>query len=127
EGGFLERAFTGCINKALGFALMGKAEAVWLYPAKFRWADIGAWDSLHEIFPRKDGDGNAILADKSLISEDKGNLIISQNNDKLVAVKGLEDFIVIDTQDVLLICPKDEKKFKDFVSGLGMPGYERYK
>ena len=44
-----------------------------------------------------------------------------------MAIKGLEDFIVIDTTDVLLICPKDEKKFKDFVSGLGMPGYENYK
>ena len=47
--------------------------------------------------------------------------------DELVAINGLEDFIVIDTEDVLLICPKDEKKFKDFVSGLGMPGYEKYK
>ena len=106
---------------------MEKAEDVWLYPAKFRWADIGAWDSLHEIFPHKDPDGNAILADKSLISGNRDNLIISQNKGKLVAINGLEDFIVIDTEDVLLICPKDEKKFKDFVSGLGMPGYEKYK
>lgn len=127
EGEFIERAYTDCINKSLDYALMEKAEDVWLYPAGFRWADIGAWDSLHEILPRKDPDGNAVLADKSLISEDKGNLIISENKGKLMAVKGLENFIVIDTPDVLLICPKDEKKFKDFVSGLGMPGYENYK
>lgn len=127
EGEFIERAYTDCINKSLEYALMEKADDVWLYPADFRWADIGAWDSLHEILPHKDETGNAVLADKSMISADKGNLIISENKGKLVAVKGLEDFIVIDTADVLLICPKDEKKFKDFVSGLGMPGYEKYK
>ena len=54
-------------------------------------------------------------------------LVISEDKDKLMAVSGLKDFIVIDTHDALLICPKSDKRVKDFISGLAMPGYEQYK
>ena len=47
--------------------------------------------------------------------------------EKLVAISGLENFIVVDTDDVLLICPKDDKRFKDFISGIAMPEYEKYR
>ena len=46
---------------------------------------------------------------------------------KLVAVKGLEDYMIIDTEDALVICPKDDKKFKDFISGIAMPEFEKYR
>ena len=46
---------------------------------------------------------------------------------KLYAIKGLKDFIVIDTEDALLICPKDDRQYKDFLSGLGMPEYEEFR
>ena len=60
--------------------------------------------------------------------EDTGNLmVVTPGKKKLVAVSGLKDFIVIDTDDVLLICPKDDKRFKDFISGIAMPEYEKYR
>ena len=62
-----------------------------------------------------------------LAENTKDTLIISPEKKKLVAVKGLEDYIVIDTEDVLLICPKDDKKFKDFISQIGMPEFEKYR
>ena len=54
-------------------------------------------------------------------------MYVSRNKKKLVAIKGLEDYMVIDTDDVLVICPKDDKKFKDFISGIAMPEYEKYR
>jgi mannose-1-phosphate guanylyltransferase len=54
-------------------------------------------------------------------------LVVSPEKKKLIAVKGLEDYMVIDTDDVLVICPKDDKKFKDFISGIGMPEFEKYR
>ena len=46
---------------------------------------------------------------------------------KFYAVKGLKDYVIVDTGDVLLVCPKDYKQFKDFISGLGMPDYEVFR
>ena len=65
--------------------------------------------------------------DLSLKKNDRNLLVVNQNKKKLVAISGLENYIVIDTDNVLLICPKDDKKFKDFVSGIAMPEYEKYR
>ena len=51
----------------------------------------------------------------------------NENKKKIYAIKGLKDFLVIDTEDALLICPREDKQFKDFISGLGMPGYEDFR
>ena len=55
------------------------------------------------------------------------NIVYSTRDDKLLAIRGMEDFIVIDTEDVLMICPRDEKKLKEFLSRLAMPEYEEYR
>ena len=63
-----------------------------------------------------------------MLLEDARNLmVVSPEKKKLVAISGLENFIVVDTDDVLLICPKDDKRFKDFISGIAMPEYEKYR
>ena len=60
--------------------------------------------------------------------EEAGNVLaISTNKKKLIAVKGLENYLVIDTDDALVICPKDDKSFKDFISGIAMPEFEKYR
>ena len=61
------------------------------------------------------------------MTEDRNSLIVSTDKGKLVAVKGLKDFMVIDTDDVLLICPKNDRQFKDFIAGIAMPEYEKYR
>ena len=54
-------------------------------------------------------------------------MVVSPEKNKLIAVKGLEDFIVIDTDDALVICPRDDRKFKEFISGIAMPEFEKYR
>ncbi len=126
EREFIQRAYTDCPNISIGYSVMERTDRAWIYPAHFGWQDIGTWESLYTYIP-KDSAGNAVSADKSLIENTSDSLIVSQNKKKLIAVKGLEDFMVIDTPDALLICPKDDKTFKEFISGIAMPGYEKYR
>ncbi len=126
EKEFIQRAYTDCPNISLAYSVMERTDRAWIYPAHFGWKDIGTWESLY-TYITKDSEGNAISADKSLIEGTTGSLIVSQNKKKLIAVKGLENFMVIDTPDALVICPKDDKTLKEFISGIAMPGYEKYR
>lgn len=127
ENEFIARAFTDCTNISIDYGVMEKTDRAWIYPAKFDWQDIGTWESLYNFLPEKDSDGNAIGAEKTLIENSKGVMVISPGRKKMVAIKGLEDYMVIDTEDALVICPRDDKKFKDFISGIAMPEFEKYR
>ncbi len=126
ESAFIQRAYTDCPNVSIAYSVMERTDRAWIYPAHFGWKDIGTWESLYTYIP-KDSSENAVSANKSLIDNTSGSLIVSQSAKKLIAIKGLEDFMVIDTPDALVICPKDDKTFKDFISGIAMPGYEEYR
>ncbi len=126
EKDFIHRAYTDCPNISIGYSVMERTDRAWIYPAHFGWQDIGTWESLYTYIP-KDSENNAISADKTLIENTSGSLVVSQSKKKLIAIKGLEEYMVIDTPDALLICPKDDKTFKDFISGIAMPGYEKYR
>ena len=54
-------------------------------------------------------------------------VITPDRKKKMVVIKGLEDFMIIDTDDALVICPKDDKKFKELISGIAMPEFEKYR
>ena len=126
EGEFIARAFTDCPNISVDYGVMEKTDRAWIYPVKFGWSDIGTWESLYTL-QEKDQDGNAIAVEKTLIEESKDTLVLSTDKGKLIAVKGLEGFMVIDTPDALVICPKDDRSFKDFISGIAMPEFEKYR
>ena len=124
---FIEKAYSDCMKISIDYGVMEKTAKAWLYPAHFDWADVGTWESLYNSINKKDRDGNVFNSDYVLSKDNAESLIISENRDKLMAVTGLKDFVVIDTDDVLLICPKNDKRVKDFISGLAMPGYEKFK
>lgn len=127
EPDFIARAYTDCLNISIDYGVMEKTQRAWIYPARFGWTDIGTWESLYNYIPSKDADGNAVNVDNTLLSGTKNLLVISPDRDKLIAVKGLEDYMIVDTEDALIICPKDDKQFKDFISGIAMPRYEKYR
>ena len=79
----------------------------------FKWTDIGTWGSVYEFFIDDQSTGN--YEDGKVVSiESKGSLIKTSNDRKLVAVAGLDNLVVVDTDDVLLIIPKDKmEKIKD--------------
>ena len=127
EKAFLERAYADCPKISLDMGVMEKTDSAWLYPATFGWFDIGSWEALYDFAPTKDRKENAIRAGKTLVDECRGNLVLQTRPEKLVAVKGLEDFIGIDTDDVLMICPRNDNSFKDFISDIAMPDFEEYR
>lgn len=128
ETDFLERIYTDMPRTSIDYAVMEKTDNAWVYPATFRWADIGNWESLYDYLAHHDESGNAMnRLSKGLIKECSNDIVYSGNPNKLLAIRGLEDFIVIDTDDVLMICPRDEHKLKDFLSRLAMPDFEEYR
>ena len=127
ENEFIIRAFTDCPNISIDYGVMEKTDRAWIYPVKFGWGDIGTWESLYNYFEGKDCNGNAIKAEKYLLEDSKDVMAISSDKKKLIAIKGLENYMIIDTEDALVICPRDDKYFKDFISGIAMPDYEKYR
>lgn len=127
EKAFIEAAYADCIKISIDYGVMEKTDRAWVYPVNFGWSDIDSWDSLYSNMSSRDEDGNLSNTRSKILLQDKRNIILSSNKDKLVAIKGLDDFIVIDTEDVLLICPRDDKQYKELVTSTGMPGFDEYR
>lgn len=127
EGEFINRAFTDCPNVSIDHGVMERLDKAWIYPAKFGWSDISTWGALYNYASQRDENGNSIEAEKVLLENTRNMMVVSPEKKKLVAISGLEDFLVVDTDDVLLICPKNDKRFKEFISGIAMPEYEKYR
>jgi len=125
---FLEKVYGECPKISIDYAVMEKTDRAWIRPARFGWADIGNWESLYDYLSSLDENGNATnIQGKSILKSNSKNIIISKNSNKLVAVRGLENYIVVDSDDILMICPRDESNIKDFISELAMPEYENFR
>ena len=127
EQRFIEKVYSDCPKLSIDYGVMEKTDRAWLYCGDFGWSDIDSWDSLYKNIGGKTKDDNAALAENIIGEGNENCMLVSRNKKKLYAIKGLKDYAVIDTGDVLLICPKDDKEYKDFLSGLGMPKYEDYR
>ncbi|HYV94580.1 MAG TPA: mannose-1-phosphate guanylyltransferase [Chitinophagales bacterium] len=125
EKDFVSKAYTLCPNVSIDNAIMEKAKNVSVIPAKFGWSDLGTWASLYEAY-QKDYWGNAVSG-KNVMIYDSSNCMVMVPDKKLVVLEGLEDFIVVETEDVLLICRKDqEQKIKEIVMDIKMKNGEKY-
>lgn len=97
--------------------IMEKAENVYVIPSSFGWSDLGTWKSLYEN-SKKDKQGN-IKRGKPILTYNSGNSLIYTTQNKAVIVDGLENYIVVDTENALLICPMDnDQTIKTYVSDL---------
>ena len=128
EGSDIDKIYSDCPRTSIDYAVMEKTERATVFPAKFSWADIGTWESLYDNIGDPDRTGNVTnIKGKHLFKEDEENIIFCQKKNKLIAIRGLENMIVVDTDDVLMICPRDERKVKEFLSELAMPEYEDFR
>ncbi len=129
QAAFLERIYSSISKISIDYAVMEKTSKAWLFPSKFRWHDIGNWEALYSFISGLgiEPDGNVTLAGPSLCQDNRNTLVYASDREKLVAVRGLENFIVVDTGDVLLICPRDEQAAKDVIANVAMPEYEKFR
>ena len=126
EKEFVLGAYRGSPNISIDYGVMEKTRKAWVVPADFGWSDLGTWTTVYDLSPNKDADGNIVKVRESIVQETKGTLVREKITDKLVVVRGLEDFLVIDTDDVLMICPRNDKFVKDFVTDLTAREKNRY-
>lgn len=115
EADFIEEHYARAANISIDYAILERSDKVFVLPASFDWNDLGTWGSLYEKVD-KDSDNNAKLQGKILCRESSGNLI-RLPGDKIGVVDGLNDYIIVDHEGVLLIMPKSkEQEIKQLVA-----------
>ncbi len=114
EDAFIDRAYSHTRSISIDNGVMEKAQNVYVVLSDFGWSDLGTWKSLYEVSD-KNADQNVI--DGRVLLYDTKNCIIKTPKDRLVAINGLDGFIVAEYDNVLMICRKeDEQKVKNFVA-----------
>ncbi len=108
ERKFIAENFASTPAISIDYAVMEKSSNVFVECVDPGWNDLGTWSALYDISP-KNSQTNVTQNCSVLAYESRGN-IFAVNNDKLVVVQGLEDYIIADSGDVLLICPKSEEQ-----------------
>lgn len=113
EQAFIDEMFPTCTNISIDYAVMEKANNIFVQPADFGWSDLGTWGSLWEKRERNEA-GNTVVGEKVHLFE-ADNCIVNMPKDKKVVIQGLQDYIVVEDNDVLLICKKEEEqRIKEF-------------
>ena len=125
EAEFISRAYATCKNISIDYSVMEKAENVYVRSSIFGWSDLGTWGSLYTHI-NKDENKNALVG-KNIITYDCNNCIVQVPKDKLVVLQGLEDYIVVENEGVLLVCKKqDEQQIRNFVNDVKVSKGEKF-
>lgn len=111
--------------ESIDYGVMERAAAVKVIPASFGWSDVGSWSALPEVID-PDREGNVAIASAGLIAIDSADSLVYGNN-KLTALVGVENLIVVDTPDALLVCRMDRAQdVKKVVETLQQAGRKEY-
>lgn len=125
EKNAIHRIYPLCTNVSIDFAIMEKADNVYVIPSSFGWSDLGTWNSAYDNL-EKDYLGNAVAGDNVIVI-DATKCMVSMPKDKLLLLQGVDDCIIVDTPDVLLICKKDkEQHIKEYVAEVKRNKGDRY-
>ncbi|MGA1839408.1 MAG: mannose-1-phosphate guanylyltransferase [bacterium] len=108
---------------SVDYGIMEKSDKVIVIPANIGWNDVGSWTALDKIM-KKGEDGNIIIGQH--LGIDSKN-IIAYSHKKLITTLGIQDLIIVDTEDALLVCHKDRaQEIKNIVSLLEKRGMDEY-
>ena len=108
EADFINENYIKAEDISIDYAVMENADNVHVLPATFDWNDLGTWGSLYDKLP-KDSQSNAVV-NADLFIENGSNNIVRSNPGKKVVIDGLDDYIIVDKDDVLLIYPKKKEQ-----------------
>lgn len=121
---FIKKAYSQAKNISIDYAIMEKAENVYVVPGEFGWSDLGSWNALHEI---KDKDENNNVIEGSVLTYDSKDNYIKGSKEKLTVIQGTEGFLIADFDDVLLVCKKEDSSvFRDFITDAKANKGEKY-
>ncbi|HEY8781408.1 MAG TPA: mannose-1-phosphate guanylyltransferase [Mucilaginibacter sp.] len=109
EKSHLHKSYMQCTNISIDYGIMEKADNVYVLPSEFGWSDLGTWASIYEL-AEKDHSGNAVIPSEKVVLYDSSNCIVNVPGEKLVILQGLHDFIIVEANNTLLICPRDQEQ-----------------
>ncbi len=114
EQAVIEKIFSECRAISIDYGVMEKADNVYVRCGEFGWSDVGTWGSVYQ-HSRKDRYANAIPSEGCYLYDTRSS-IVSLPKDKIAVISGLKEYIVVDTEDVLMICPRaEEQNIKKFI------------
>ncbi|MBP5504499.1 MAG: mannose-1-phosphate guanylyltransferase [Bacteroidales bacterium] len=117
EKEFIQHSYNNSPSISLDYGVMEKTRKAWVFPADFGWSDLGTWESLYEYVEFKDELGNAVHAN-TIMRKCKGTVVVSLDPNKLVVVKGLTDYMVVDSDNALMVCPRRDDDVKEILVDL---------
>lgn len=125
EKEMLRKVYEHCNNISIDYGIMEKAENVYVIPANIGWSDLGTWGSLYDYQP-KDYYHNVVKSKNVIFYDSTKNIVMSPDK-KLLVIQGLNDYIIVDTPDVLLICPKNqEQQIKEITNDIKKSDWNQY-
>ena len=113
--------------QTIDYGVMEKADDVVVLPAKgLGWNDIGSWESIYDVLDA-DENGNIIINCRTVNLDSSGVLCCSENKDKMIITVGMKDVVVVETDKVVMVCPKhDTQRVREIVQYLKDHGLESY-
>lgn len=105
----IHKSYLQCTNISIDYGIMEKADNVYVLPSEFGWSDLGTWASIYDL-AEKDYVGNAVIPSDKVIMYDSSNCMVNVPAEKLVILQGLHDYIVVESNNTLLICPRDQEQ-----------------
>lgn len=121
----VEALYTGIAAESIDYGVMEKSDGVVVIPSSFGWSDVGSWSALPGLL-EGDEHGNVVVDKSTIVPLDSHGCLVL-GGEKLVALLGVRDLVVVDTGDALLVCPKDRaqevKSIVDELAGRGLTGY----
>jgi len=125
EKEFIAKVYTECKSISIDYAIMEKAKNVFVRSSDLGWSDLGTWGSLYEHIPHDNAE-NAIVG-KNVMVYDSKNCIVNVPKNKLVVMQGLDGYIVVESDGMLLICKKDdEQQIRTFVNDVKITKGEEF-
>lgn len=125
ENMFIEETYQQCPNISIDYGIMEHANNVHVLLSDFGWSDLGTWGSLFENSEKQEN--NNVLNPDNVFAYDTQNSIVKLPKDKIAVIQGLENYIVVDNDEVLLICKREnEQHIKQYVNDLKRKKGEQY-
>ncbi len=125
EAEFIRQTYAVCRNISIDYGIMEKADNVHVMSVDFGWSDLGTWGSLYETRP-KDQNNNSVIGN-NVLTYDSTGCVVNMPKDKLVVLQGLTDYIVVEEDNALLVCRKqDEQQIRQFVNDIKVDKGEKY-
>ncbi len=125
EEEYINEKYVECKSISIDYAIMEKAENVYVFISDFGWSDLGTWGSLFEV-REKDKENNAIMG-KNVMVYDTKNCIVTVPDEKMVVLQGMDGYIVSESDNALLICKKEnEQQIRKFVNDIKLSKDDKF-